>query len=132
MFSAMGQFFVICWVRFVIWLLAMIVATIPALHAAKIQLSGSIDRMALAVYHAGFFHDFYFVIIIAAIFGISNALYSIIFTEGRLSIWSILAFTTSIPFFLYATIAGILRFSELAHATTQLDPIQFNYDVGFI
>jgi hypothetical protein len=130
--GALGDFLAACWARVAIWLLAMIVAIIPAIHVANVHLSPSIDSMAKSVSKVGFFHDFYFVVIIAAIFGISNILYSSFFSERRISLWVAASFVTSIMFFLYTIINGVFEFSALAQVKANIDPLDFAYDVGFI
>jgi hypothetical protein len=128
----LGGFIAACWIRFLIWLLAMTCAIIPAVHVAGVHLSPDIDLMADAVNKVGFFHEFYFVVIIASIFGISNILYSSFFLDKRINLTIACAFGTALLFFLYALVDGVLRFSDIAHMKTPVDVLDLNYDVGFI
>jgi hypothetical protein len=127
-----GAFIAACWARFLIWALAMVVTVIPVVSAAKAHFSTNIDKMAIAVNEAHFFHEFYFVIIIAAIFGISNTIYSAFFFERRVPIWVNSLFITAVVFFIYAIISGTFRFIQIAQLHDKVDVLDLTYDVGFI
>ena len=129
---AFWTFVTTCWVRFSIWLLAMVAAVFPAARVANVRPTVDLHSIADGVNRAGHFHDLLFVIIIAAIFGISNILYSFLIIDRRVSLWVAPVFATSILFFLYAIIFGIFEFVAVAAAKGAVAPQDFEYDVGFI
>lgn len=122
-----------CWGRLIIWGGAMVVALFPSLHASKIHYPWwNIEEMAKAVGRAGFFQDFYFVVIIAAIIGVSNIIYSVFFFEKRTRIWIAAIFITAILYFFYISITGVLRFAEIARNPRAVDVVDFAQDLAII
>lgn len=107
-------------VRPLIWFLAVAIAAFPAVHVSgaayfPLLLRLRIEEMGEAAIKAGFFRDFFFVVIVVAILAICNMVDSVLRTHGEIGYFSRLCFIVLGIFFLMILVFGTSNFVYLAH-----------------
>lgn len=88
--------------------------------------------MAEATNQAGYFRDFFFIVIIAAVLAILSMLDSIARTQGQLGDISLIVFLGFLGYFVLILVYGTSRFAELSTvvpARLSLPQLQHDYDL---
>src|SRR6185312_13913708 len=75
-------------IRVGIWTLGVFIALFPSLHAAHVRPSFNFDEMASAVNKAGFFRDFFFIVVVVSIASFANLLDNIVKNFGDAASWA--------------------------------------------
>ncbi len=118
-----------CLIRSAVWLLAVIVGVVPSVHAAHARLGVDIVKMAALINQAGYFRDFFFVVIVMSVFSFSNIIDHLFRDGATQSGWPrALGIIVSV-YYLIIVIYGTLRFDE---ASGQLDSDDLSYDLTIV
>ncbi len=131
-FQALSYFIAHCGIRLILWALAIAIAMFPSLHAAGLTPSTDIQTMADHVNNVGFFRDFFFIVVVCGILGLSNILYTIIMRRGSIHIWSALAGTACMAYFAYILVYGTTRFVEIAKLKLPVPTVDLGHDLDTI
>lgn len=122
-----------CFIRPVLWVLAISVALLPALYVSNASLFDmDVAEMARTTNKAGFFRDFFFINIVIAILAISNMLDSMLRTHGNIGDFSKICFVTLGVYFVIILIFGTTRFVQIATVHEALNDQAFNHDYNII
>lgn len=124
--------------RFVIWAIAVFVASFPSLYSASVPFSLDPRAMAWDVNQAGFFRDLFYVVITMSVLALANIWDNLLRRMSQMRSVIRGVTTLSFGFFIIALMLGTARFGTLSSLTFStlppakfLDPL-FDYDLRFI
>jgi hypothetical protein len=129
---AISDFLAHCGIRCALWILAIVAALFPSLHASRAALSADLADLGVRINTAGFFRDFFFIVVVVSVIGLSNVLYAFIINNRRVHIWSGFAGVIAIGYFAYILIYGTSRFDEIAKLATSINPADLGHDLDTI
>lgn len=119
-----------CGIKAILWTIAVGGALFPAIYAAGADAFDWPGDLARAVNKAGLFRDFFYVVIIIALLGLSNIFYCLLTTEGRTNIWVAVVFLGCSAYYLYLLVFGTGHFARLYEQhETPLNEVAFNHDL---
>ena len=122
-----------CFIRPILWTLAVTVALFPALQASHASVFDfDIEEMAHATNVAGFFRDFFFITIVISILAISNMVDSVFRSRGKMGDFSKICFILLGAYFILLLIYGTSQFIDIATVHEALNERAFNHDYNII
>lgn len=108
-----------CALRGVLWTLTIIGALLPSLIASESGLALSVPRMAAETNTKGLFAEFYFVVIVIAIFGLGNVAHNGFTSEKRPHVWVAVVGLILVGFYAVVLVEGTERFGVLITLSRQ-------------
>lgn len=104
-------------IRGAAWSLGIFIALLPAVSASNAPF-GTLRSMANAAIAAGHYRDFYFIVVVASVLGLTTTLVHIFKYNDGLAEWARAVFGGLSFFFIAIAVIGVDRFKELAKIKT--------------
>lgn len=115
-------------IRLAMWACAAAVSSCPSVLAAQVDITWHLRDMAVEIYKAGFFRDFFFITIVMAVYSLSNSVEYFLHAAVHRPDWIRLIVGVTSAWFIfilvYATSKyGIIAQTQKPGAQTQFDHI---------